>query len=76
MSEERQTFIIVMRDTAFWVVGPFPDGNAIQVWDDYEYNHGGDPRWQTVELFSHELDTLKPLDYVKPIDWHPPVMES
>lgn len=72
----RQKYIIVMRSTAFWVVGPFEDDNAVQDWGTYEYNHGDDPRWQTIDLFSHELDALKPFDLVKSIDWHPPIFET
>lgn len=75
MPEERQTFVLVMRDTAFWIIGPFADDDAVQDWGDYEYNHGDDPRWQTISLLPSEVSENLVV-VVRSIDFHPPVFES
>ena len=44
-------YILVVRDTTFWLVGPFKDDAAASTWGhDPENNPEQDPRWHTVEL--------------------------
>ena len=44
--------ILVVRDTKFWVVGPFDNEDDASNYGHAHYAPGGpdDPRWQTIEL--------------------------
>ena len=45
-------YIMVMRDTKCWLVGPFEDQSQAARFGRMHYAPGGidDPRWQTIEL--------------------------
>ncbi len=44
-------YIMVMRDSSFWLVGPFPDQKTAAEWGyDRKNNPEDDPRWQTIKL--------------------------
>ena len=44
-------YILAVRDTTFWLVGPFKDDAAASTWGhDPENNPEQDPRWHTLEL--------------------------
>lgn len=48
-SEGEKTYIIVMRDTRYWLVGPFLSVKAAGVWG-RRNNPTDDARWQTISL--------------------------
>lgn len=64
-TDGRHLYVVVMRDTAYWVVGPFPDGDSLAVWGDHELQNGDDPRWQSISLYPREVKDPMP------ISWHP-----
>lgn len=56
-------YIIVMRDTDFWLVGPFDTLDVAGEWgDDPANNPTDDPRWQTIKL----ADPSKPVRVLSP----------
>ncbi len=64
-TDGRHLYVVVMRDTAFWVVGPFPDKPSMTAWGEHELNNGDDPQWQSISLYPREV--ADPM----PISWHP-----
>ena len=65
MTDDRRLYVIVIRYTAYWLVGPFPDLASMWAWGDYERANGDDLRWQSIMLYPYEAPNAKP------IDWHP-----
>lgn len=52
-------YILVMRHTKFWLVGPFDSHEAAGDWGmDPANNPDDDPRWQTIELADPSLPVL------------------
>lgn len=44
-------YILVARDTRFWLVGPFISQESAGKWGSQRRNNpSDDPRWQTIEL--------------------------
>jgi hypothetical protein len=44
-------YIMVMRDTAYWLVGPFASEDTAAEWGAAEVNNPtDDPRWQVLQL--------------------------
>lgn len=57
-------YIMVMRDTKFWLVGPFDTNSAAGNWGrDAVNNPSDDPRWQTIEL----ADASAPVEVIPPM---------
>lgn len=42
-------YIVVMRDTNLWLVGPFQSQYEAGIWG-LDQNKDDDPRWQTIQL--------------------------
>jgi hypothetical protein len=56
-------YIMVMRDTKFWLVGPFDTQDSAGDWgSDPANNPTDDPRWQTIEL----ADAGAPVEIIPP----------
>jgi hypothetical protein len=49
MSEAPKIYIVVMRQTRMWLVGPFASQTEAGTWGRHN-NPEDDPRWQTIEL--------------------------
>ena len=47
---ETKLYAVVMRDHAYYLVGPFVDRAALSQWAEVEQAQGDDPRWQSIEL--------------------------
>ena len=64
-------YLLVARNTRFWLVGPFDTHEASGEWGcDETNNPGDDPRWQTIELVDASLPvTVLPPD--APMDPNP-----
>lgn len=47
-----KNYILVMRDTRYWLVGPFASEDELTEFGRANYAPGGrdDPRWQAIEL--------------------------
>lgn len=53
------TYIMVMRDDCYWIIGPFASQKAAAEWGrDPLNNSKDDPRWQTIELADPHLAPL------------------
>ena len=55
-------FIMVLRDTSAWLVGPFVSQDAAACWGYTAYSHHDDPRWQTIRL----ANPAEPLPLISP----------
>lgn len=58
-------YIMVMRDTRFWLVGPFDSQKSAGDWgSDLKNNPADDPRWQTIELIEPvgRVEVIPPLE--------------
>lgn len=43
-------YVMVMRDTRYWLVGPFTTHADAGRWGGETYDLDADPHWQTIEL--------------------------
>jgi len=57
-------FLMVMRDTSAWLVGPFVSQAVAARWGYSAYSPDDDPRWQTIWL----ANPAEPLPLISP-DW-------
>jgi hypothetical protein len=56
-------YLLVARDTSFYLVGPFDSNDSAAVWGrDPANNPSDDPRWQTIEL----ADAGVPVEVIPP----------
>ena len=67
-------YLVVMRDQAMWLYGPFESQKAAGDWGSKSSNNpADDPRWQTIELFSdpsyYSSFPMIPVQIIPPI--HP-----
>jgi hypothetical protein len=60
-----KSYIMVMRDDRFWLVGPFNSGEGAVDWIDNN-NPEDDPRWQVLEL----ADPHAPVEVILPEAMH------
>ena len=62
---QRKHYIMVQRDTSFWLIGPFNTYQESVDWAKYSWDSdNGDPRWQTIAL--SDWDAARP-----PTVYHP-----
>ncbi len=50
MSENLRNYVMVQRDSLYWLVGPFPTERGAAEWGRLAYPPDADPRWQTIAL--------------------------
>lgn len=57
-------YILVMRNTRFWLVGPFDSEDNAAAWGrDPVNNPADDPRWQVIELANPQA----PVEVIPPL---------